>query len=306
MPGANNPVAPPEAPMVGDASNQAALKSLLGLGLTGVGIGAGARALVGLKEMLMNAAARRREPRRPAVIEVGVPEVQEEEEAPVRRGFRASLASKMAQEGVPSTWGDWFKGRTIENPLLKPWVPLGFAATGIGSVYGGYKGVDKILSVIEKKNKQKELDEAKDEYRRALVEQYATDSPAVKRANTQSELGRDLDELYHLCKDAPTEKQAEGEILGGLAGWYAPLAALLAGGAGLATYNWAKARTPDERLAKAIKQRERFRWATRPPEIYAVAKPIPVRVGANGANTYRPGSEEDEDMVRKVASLYKP
>ena len=67
----------------------------------------------------------------------------------------------------------------------------------------------------------------------------------------------------------------------------------------------------DERLAKAIREREKLRWATRPPEIYAVAKPHPVKLQTQMPNsTYSPGTEEDEATVKKlaaeVASLYKP
>ena len=213
------------------------------------------------------------------------------------------------KSNIGSTIADWFAGRTHVNKLDKPWFIPAISAATLGGLYGGYTGLDSIMDKIHKRDREKELEDAKEEYRNALVEQYTPDSPAIKRSSS-NELQRDLDELYKLHKQATLGKTVNNTAGFGT-GMYLTLAALLGGTTGLATYNWAKKNSPDQRLAEAIKQRERLRWATRPPEIYAITKPKSVRINKT-TPTYAPGSEEDEQLVskyssaRKFAALYKP
>jgi hypothetical protein len=318
--------------MIGDASNAAALKSIGGLGLAALGGGMTARALLGFRELFDKALAKRKAPQKPAVVEVGVPEVvEDEEEQEAARPMRAGLGPKFAEKRallehinkIPGfagfselfkgdqaqpSWWDWLKGRTHENWTSKPWFPAAAMTAGIGSAYGGYKALDSAMNTLDRGSRQQELEEAKEEYRKALIEQYSADSPSIKRSAARSELAKDLDELCQLYKEG---EGTINDVGGFIAANYLPLAGLLAGGTGLATYNWAKSRSPEERLAKAIKQRERLRWATRPPEIYAVTKPTPVRLSSQAQDTFRPGTKEDEEIVNKVAASeiaawYKP
>jgi hypothetical protein len=322
----------------GDATQADALQRILSIGLVGAGAGASARSLIGLRDMFARPYNTRPKPQRPAVVEVNVPEAPEDQ-IPTR-SFARSLRPKLAQE-VPgildvagrlagravtaltpsqASVGNVLSGRTHSDITAKPWFwPAAFAA-GAGGLYGGHKAIDSVLGGAHQHDREEELERAKTDYRKALIEQYAPDAVKVGSQET-NELGTVLDTLYELYKSAQddgtsTSWNAAGHALGG----YGVVASLLAGGTGLATYNWAKSRTPEERLAKAIQQRERLRWATRPPEIYAVAKPTPVRVSsqATGQTAFAPGSEEDEETVRKVATaasiataaeiakLYKP
>lgn len=341
----------------GDKTNPEAWQRALGIGLTGLGIGAGARSLIGLKDLLFDKLRTRKPPVRPGVVQIAVPETEDEEEAVMRRspGFKlagdetrpatigeqfsniagglgnyiGAPAARLAGGAIdlpfqalglgrPTQWlgeafnngpnqpglDDLVKGRLNEEHTAKPWfLPTALGLGGAG-LYGGYKAVDKVLETKRKQDKEQELEDAKEEYRRALVEQYSPEG--VKRGAEQDELGKDLSELYQLHKQA-SWASATAPVAGPALGLYGALAGILAGGTGLATYEWAKDKSPSERLSKALKDRERLRWATRPPEIYAVAKPVPVRVGVNGNNTH----EDDEIKNRvaeaaKIASLYKP
>jgi hypothetical protein len=303
-------------PFPGDATQLDALKNVMNLGLTGFSVGAGTRSLLGLRDMFAKSMAKNRRTTQPAVVEVAVPRtVEEDEESEAVPAFQRRLGPKMAtapyyvpegMTGPPTlepTFLDRLFGRRNVPQIAKPWFMPAAIGIGAGSIYGGYKAVDHVLGGLHKQDRQREMEEAKNEYRKALVEQYSADSPNIKRAES---LGNDLSELYQLYKKGNLN-DAYGTALGG----YLSLAGLLAGGTGLATYAWAKGRSPEERLAKAIQQRERLRWATRPPEIYAVAKPTPVRLQTETPKgSYSPASEEDEAEVRKIAAqiatYYKP
>jgi hypothetical protein len=273
-----------------DASNMDALKQVLALGGIGLGAGAGVRALTGFRDMLARSMAAKRRVTRPAVIEIGVPQMPKMAEDV---GYTPSLhIPTQAQEIKPDSagWADWFAGRTNVNKWEKPWflsAALGAPALGI---YGGYKTMDSMINAAQKRDRVKELDNAKDEYRKALLEQYAANG--IKGASEKSELAKDLDTLVDLVKQA--------DYLSTAANMYLPLAAILAGGTGLATYNWTKSRSPEERLAKAIKQRERLRWAARPPEIYAVAKPVPP---TKPKDVFTAASADEISDVQKYAGL---
>lgn len=546
--------------MVGDASNQEALRRILGLSLAGVGVGATTRALMSMKDLYARSLKKRKPPQHPAVVSVGVPEVQEEDPNGIAHLQASSLGQKFAGEtatpGPPATsegihfptdltdaasgttpsgdptWLDFLLGRTRHDIFAKPWAIPAAMGAATGGIYAGYKGVGALSDALKDREKKKELEESKKDYRDALIEQYNPDSVAIKRGSIPS-LAEDLNELtelvklaaplpaagkqlqasspwiispnatakdihtssifgkpapagklfalppafndtvrgedlgfrdikrnlfdrggrsgpdgsYPLPEDAgikpyelmggtgtavpyqdeyrneyhqgitrpsaedknpystprnraldtsryyynphyeaghqrnfnvgggasstihPIEKspnipigsrehwdmrdklpapplsheeiiqqrynakplKGTGEIeanwgkkqssyLGKIAdstlgnvgstatGAYLALAGLLAGGTGLATYSWAKSRSPAERLAKAIKTREQLRWASRPPEIYAVTRPQPVKIKSTQPpmDEFGRASQEDEDDVRKIAAMYKP
>lgn len=287
------------APMVGDESNAEALRGALGLGAAGIGAGIGLRSLLGWRDMLARNVAKRRKSQKPAVVEVTVPAPAEKlgSDAP---SLHIPPSAQMPGDPVapPASLGDWFKGRTTDKLWAKPWFPLAAIGLPTAGIYGGYKLIDSIMDRAHARDRASELEKAKEEYRRALIEQYTTANPA-KHASQASELSKDLNELVELVKQGGN---LFTEGAGALAGGYLPLAALLGGGAGLATYNWVRARSPEERLAKAIKQRERLRAASRPPEIYAVTHPRPLPIN----NPFHEASPDDEEAVKKIAALYRP
>ncbi len=309
----------PQEPPFWETPDGGALSRVLKLGLTAGGIGAGARALIGARDLFNQQLQRRRDPRRPAVIEMNVPEISgEEEEVPDRRYQRGF--GKVAGEEDP--WYqrlnplNLFRSNQPAGPprpsfmsrkvhgsdIATPWFMPAAGAAAVGGLYGGYKLLDGALDWVHRRDRKKEVEDAKDEYRRSLIEQYSADSPAIKRSAATDELTQDLNTLYDLYSEEMTKQALPSlnDMAGMGTGAYLTLAGLLAGGSGIAAYNWAKGNSPEERVSKAIKQRERLRWATRPPEIYAVAKSHPARFGEVDA-----GQPEEEESIRKVAALYR-
>lgn len=285
--------------MPGDASNNEALSQVAQLAALGLGTGVSIRGLLGLRDMLSRSLAKRRKNPSPAVVEIGVPRYEGEKAAAGEALFNYPPGFLESKE--PNA-GDWLLGRTHENKWSKPW----FATAALGApalgIYGGYKLVDMLLEKARKREKEQELEGAKEEYRNALMSQYTPDK--VKHG-ASDELAKDLDELVSLVKSAELG-DAINNGAGFAAGAYAPLALLLGGSAALGTYNWAKKRSPEAQLAKAMKQRERLRWASKPPEIYAVVKPIHVKKRDHEVEVFHPGTEAEEEEVKKIASLYKP
>lgn len=279
------PPTPPSGEMIGDPSNKVMLNNILGVTLASLGVGAAGRSLLGLRDLANRAAAKKKRTVHPAIVEVNVPKVTE-----------ASEKTAQTPGAPPSTGWDWLLGRTTDNLHAKPLYYTGMGAGAIGGLYGGYKIVDKLMNHLQKRDKEKELEQAKEEYRNAVLGQY---TGGIKESKEQEELSKDLDILCKLYK--------EGNFGGAVTNMYLPIAAALALGTGTMTYSWMKGRRPEERLAKAIKQREMLRQATKPPEIYAIAKPVPMSPAKEQQGLrYSPGTEEDEETLSKVASWYRP
>lgn len=276
-----------------DASNVTALKKVLSLSALGLGAGASIRSLMGFRDLLTRPRYERRKVPNPAVIEIGVANKSAEVEEPAP-SLHFPENSSLPTYPKPS-WLDWFAGRTHINETAKPWMlPASILLPSLG-VYAGYKGIDRVSEKLKEKDRNDELEAVKEDYRKALMEQYAANS---KSSEAQSELNKDLTELAGIVKAASFNDYA-----GIGTGAYLTLATLLAGLTGKATYDWAKSQSPDERLARAVQTRERLRWATRPPEIYAVAKPLDEKKKKSPFNS---PSSVDVNNVAKIASLYKP
>lgn len=307
------------------ATNLEALKQVGQIGLMGLSLGAGTKALLGIRDLFSRPSfAPPKIGPRPSVIEVNVPEEQEEQEGQ-RKPRRKMAADQPPAPGVlldpvetpsgtvqppippgpkstaPSGWMDYLAGLYHTDVKSKPWFLPGAVGAGMLGIYGGWKGVGAISDWHHDLARKRELEDAKREYRNALVEQYNSDKRAADN------VAGVLDEL------AGRMVKSSASNLGGAAlGSYLTLAGLLAAGSGMATYNYVKSRTPENRLAKAIKQRERLRWASRAPEIYAVSKSTPVPTPTTALQDEDAEAADQDEMrarmppnIRKLASLYK-
>lgn len=303
------------------ATNWEALKQVGQIGLMGLSLGAGTKALLGIRDLFSRPSfAPPKIGPRPSVIEVNVPEEQEEQEEQ-RKSRRKMAADQPPAPGVlldpvetpsgtvqppippgpipPSGWMSYLAGLSSTGIKDKPLFFPGAVGAGMLGIYGGWKGVGAISDWHHDLARKRELEDAKREYRNALVEQYNSDKRAADN------VAGVLDELAgRMVKTA----FSGGEALGS----YLTLAGLLAAGSGMATYNYVKSRTPENRLAKAIKQRERLRWASRAPEIYAVSKPTPVPTPTTALQDEDAEASDQDEMrarmppnIRKLASLYK-
>lgn len=309
-------------------TNKDAWKQILQIGLLGLGTGAGTRALLGMRDLFSRPSyAPPKIGPRPAVVEVNVPQAPEEVEQ--QRKLRRKLAADASPQpgralepidtpqgpttpDIPAIQGydkppssgfwDYVWGKSHVPIKSKPFFWPAAIGAGMLGLYGGWKGVGAISDWHHEQARKRELEDAKREYRNALVEQFNSDKSASASVAT------DLDALA-----ASITKQASAHDMAGAAlGGYLTLAGLLAAGSGMATYNYVKSKTPENRLAKAIKQRERLRWASRPPEIYAVSKPSIAPEPTTALQDESAQADDTEEMmartppsIRKFASLYK-
>lgn len=201
--------------------------------------------------------------------------------------------------------GGWLAGHgaSPNSDLGKtqmPWYIPAVGAGAIGGVAGGYKLMDWVMNKKRKADLKGELDDAKKEYQEALVDMYDPNKiRLLKRGSAAEALARDLDELATLTvKQAdpnetwtdtiakrltgavPTtnlERGANSAAGTGL-GTYLALAGGLSLGSGYLAHQYFSKTDPNKVLADVVKKRERERWATRPPEIFAVPAPV-VRSG---------------------------
>jgi hypothetical protein len=283
-------------------TNKDAIKQVLQAGLFGLGIGAGGRAFMGLRDML---AYRPYTPPkvgiRPSVVELNLPQAQQEEEDKRRLRKTAEIPGpQTVADALNSPTDNWLvdrlKGLKNVKPMFKPWfLPSIIGAGGLGAL-AGYKAVGAGTDYVQDRNRKQELEDAKREYRNALVEQYNVDKQSADSASAT------LDRVAsRFVKQAGSINDYASLGLG----TYITLAGLLAGGAGYGTYNWVKDRAPENRLAKAIKQRERLRWATRPPEIYAVTKPVLPGQTTALEEEDQDAKNEDQAKARRAPTMPK-
>jgi hypothetical protein len=313
--------------MPGDASNTELLQQLAGLGLVGLSAGAGVRSIMGIRDW-MHRLRERPNPYAPAVIRVVSPPEEEEEDS--LRPARLKAANPTAPAAAPQmdpTWMDWLLGRTTDKAWAKPWFMTAAIGAPMLGLAAGYRGVDNLMDSVTKRQRQSELDSAKEDYRKALLQQFYSEK-AGSADDPACELGRDLTELYGRYKEAgetrdllrwmgntagtgirntvgaigeglglPTP-QTLSEAAGAVTGAYAPVGLGIAGLSGYLAYNWARGRQPDKRLADAIKARARARLASRPAEIYAIEMPAGKEV---------PDVKEEEILKesKAVGQLYR-
>lgn len=207
---------------------------------------------------------------------------------------------------TPTSAADWLAGHGASpssslGKLQIPWYAPAVGLGGLGAAYAGYKGMDWLLNKKRKMDLNAELADAKGEYQQALLDMY---DPArvklLKAGSAAAALGRDLDALAALV--VGREKRADetwGEWAGRQAekvlphdlgdraanfasgvggaglGLYALLAGAVGTGVGAMSYAHHMQNDPAKALAAAVKQRERERWAKRPPEVFAV--PVGVK-----------------------------
>jgi len=201
--------------------------------------------------------------------------------------------------------GSWLSGHGASptsdlGKTQMPWYVPAVGASAVGGLAGGYKLMDWVMNRKRKADLKGELDDAKREYQEALVDMYDPQKiKLLKRGSAAEALARDLHELATLMTktanpqknpsdtwtDAaakrldgliPTTKlrQTGSSVAGTGLGLYAALAGGLALGSGYLAHQYFSKTDPNKVLADVVKKRERERWATRPPEIFAVPTPV--------------------------------
>jgi hypothetical protein len=242
-----------------DRLKREALRDVGQLGLTALGVGAGARGLLGLHQLLFG-----RRPTRhkagPALLPLPVPGREHTEHgAP-----RAKAAAVTMMSGLP-----WYRPAAV--------------MAGLGGLGLGWKGLDAVLDRRRKAESEHELDEARREFHEALLSQYdaqgpsggpgpklasATDAPMAKAA---AALDAAYDSLARLAAAGPAAAKAAmtwDDLKGTAIGSYGALALPAALATGLFTYNKMQGRSRRKVIEKALRERAMQRYEQNPPPIH--------------------------------------
>lgn len=213
-----------------------ALGNTAAIGMTGLGVGAGARGLLGLLEL-----GQRKRPHspQPSTIELPAPEKQ------------ATLAG-------------FLRGDYAKTPMGIPWAVPAAVTAGAGGLYGGWKGIDWILNKQRKQDLDSQLEQSKRDYEQALSEPAA----GVK-SGAAAELAMALTQLAE-----EVEKRADlWNTAGAATGIYATAAGAAALGSGLLAYQYGRKRQRMALMNKAYKQLQRKRFAAQPPALFVRHSP---------------------------------
>jgi hypothetical protein len=137
------------------------------------------------------------------------------------------------------------------------------------AAYGGWKGVDAILNTQRRKEKEKELEQVKQDYEKALLGSYkkatdaSLDTAFSELEKAASPLNWAKDKLNQMFPNL--EGASQGALLTtGLVS--APLGYMIVN-------NAMKKNSQRAVLEKALAERARRQALSQPPEIYAVPKP---------------------------------
>lgn len=302
-------------PLVKEADENArkmqALKAILGAVALGAGGGAAARGLVGLTRMLspkpiLGADSRAGLPRMMRVPvmrhhenEDGVPQLEMTSPPPPPnltpapykyassneplRAMAAALVKEAAGEGgglidkLPGTAG-------ASAPQGAWWAIPSIVGGGAVGLYGGWSLIDALLKRRRKAEMQGALDDAKRNYREALMRHYQGDMLAKGASAPDTDTDDWLDVAFE-----GFEKQGEGftdfvrhYVPGGQVavdagnaalGSYLTALGVLTLGAGKGMYDWTKSRSRAKVLQQALAKRKAER-ARRLPPVLAVTEDV--------------------------------
>lgn len=258
-----------------DMNRQNALNRLGGTLMAGLGLGATGRGLMGLYNLM----APQKDVVGPKIVGQGtmpVPYPQEAEEEEV--------------EEKAANIGQFLKGDYASNAASVPWMMPASVLGGLGSIYGGWKGMDYILDQRRKAKLESEVERAKTDFNQAMLEQHVDE----EKKSSEASLSRDLDALYDQIEKVAISGVDWGNVGGQAAGAYGTYAGLSALLAGLATHSFASKRSKRELLRKAQQRRARRLAQQRPAEIFATPTPVtlPTR------NTPDPDDQEGNPLDR--------
>ena len=205
-----------------------------------VGLGAGARGLLGIASMLQP------KPKQP-----------EEQD-------NTDLTLPVMKMG--SLW-DTVSGAAANTPDDVWWGAGAKLMAYPAAVYGGFRAMDSVLDSRRKGLLQTNVDEAKQRFQKALL-----GATSAKTADERSELGAQLDRLYDLLEQRV--KQASNPLGNAFGAVGIPLAALFA----MAAYNSARRQQKGPMLDKALELRAQQRQGTVPLQFH-VPEPAEVPAG---------------------------
>ena len=250
---ASTPAPPHVDPLPSQGSQDAGnvIKTLL----LALGIGAAGRGLVGGYNMI-DRKLHPRKPKYPGAVMTAMPYESDE---PVE---------KTAEPGA--TWPQILHGALYGTAVT---------AAGMGGAYGGWKGIDAILDRRRKGEDDDEVEEAREEFNKALLDTTRKPKMAAD-ASPGEKLGAALDELYDVW-----EKRADlKDWLAQLAGGYGMYAVGTGSIAGMLTYDHFNKQSKRKALEAAMALRQKRDYLAHPSQIMAVPEPVPAGVAPADLN----------------------
>jgi hypothetical protein len=243
-----------------------ALQSVLGVGLGGLGVGAGARGIVGLRNLFTGGRDMvQRSAPVPTLLPVPVPQRPDEEKAPLSRAA-ATITKEAVRAGL-----NWWQ------------IPAS-ATLGAGGVAGGWELMDRILDSRRRAELDQELSDAQTEYEEALQARY--EQALQKRGaldDVFEKLAGEEDTLSRLWRYLTDNDPAQGAM-----GLYATGLAATTGAGALGGYHWARSRGRRAQLEEALRRRKRMS-AGQPEPLYAYPTSLP--------RTSKAQEEEEQELL---------
>lgn len=207
-------------------------------------------------------------------------------------GNRAGTSGRPKPAQKQAGFMDFLKGTMASGKAGIPWYGTAMMLGGMGGLAAGYKGMDYVLDKRREADRQREMDNARQEFHDALLSQYDAPLDTIPDKNpkvvpklrkvgedsTMTKVGKSLDDLFDQFSGV-MEKSALidwGNAAGTLANGYGMYAGLTGLVAGAVAYDKFKKRSRGAIIDKALQRRERRRFMQAPTEVYAVPEPVKV------------------------------
>jgi hypothetical protein len=197
-----------------------------------------------------------------------------------------------AEEKAANALSSFISGDQASTPTAIPWFMPAAMLGGLGTIYGGWKGMDKILDARRKAKLEEEVEDARGDFNQALLDQYDE-----KAGSDEATLGQDLDTLFDQVEKVAFGNIDWGNLSGTTAGLYGSYAGLTALLAGLTAHDFASKRSKRELLRKAQQRKARRLQMQRPSELFATPVPVP-----KPSRTAPDADEQEGDPLDKVAA----
>jgi hypothetical protein len=298
-------VAPPQPQTLSDLNTAAGLSDVGHMGIGALAVGAGARGLTGLYNLLKRNIRPPQNPY-PGALVTRVPVPVEDEEAPPLSRRRRKSASAAAP-AMPATPG-------VADYRNQWWYAPSMLGAGALGMYGGWKSVDDLLNNRREADSTQDVEDSRKDFEQAMLESYPKPRkpsglpPHGKLAGDQQDettdaekLSAALDELYEKLHEKKADfdwtfgRTMNPDTTQGAAAMYGVYGLGSALLAGKMTYDSGMKTNGQAVLRKAIARRNRKQFAQRPSEMLAVPDEIKVP-----GREFAPGGEADLDAEQNA------
>jgi len=193
-------------------------------------------------------------------------------------------ARKQAEDEADIQEGRIKAALTVTRKTSIPWYRPAMALAGVGGLIGGWKGLDVVLDRRRQAERESELEDARKDFREALLSQYASPSQGkIAAESLTSGLGDLFDTLCKMSEDFEIDRPAGEKVAfslndaaGSATGAYGTYALLSGLMTGALVYDKTRKRQRRALIESAMKRRQRKRFNTSPSEIIAVPQSVPV------------------------------